>query len=208
MVAWEISRHPEWDRMYLAGLTAREISDLCHQKISTVHRHLRVREKYQEDFKETHYKELASRHPDRPSTQWRIRLNELNEFVVSNGRLPERNGNQHEISLYSWLSIQRASHYRGAMSPGKTYLLGSIPNWCGSSREEILQHNWMNNLNETADYVTNHKEMPRYKNFSDDREHKLGVWLHIQHQKRSQGTLSEARFRALERFIPGWRSRQ
>lgn len=41
MVGWDVSRHPEWDMMFTAGLTAREIADRCKQNIATVHLHLK-----------------------------------------------------------------------------------------------------------------------------------------------------------------------
>lgn len=36
-------------------------------------------------------------------------------------------------------------------------------------------------------------------------EHELGIWLHSQRQKARRGELDEARARALDEAVPGWR---
>lgn len=61
MVGWDVSRHPEWDMMYAAGLTVREIADRCHQNCSTIHLHFRVREKYEPGFHARHEAALKAR---------------------------------------------------------------------------------------------------------------------------------------------------
>lgn len=61
-----MSRHPEWDMMYAAGLTVREIADHCHCNVATIHLHLQVREKYTPGLHTTHAAALARRDPDPP----------------------------------------------------------------------------------------------------------------------------------------------
>lgn len=100
MVGWEVSRHPEWDMMYTAGLTVREICDLCHQVPATVHLHVRVREKYEPGYQAKHEAALNERGPSRPTTQWRRRLAELADFYAANGRLPTTTGDHAECSLH------------------------------------------------------------------------------------------------------------
>lgn len=210
MVAWEVSRHPEWDQMFLAGLTAKEIADLCHQNVATVHAHMHAREKYQPGFNETHQKALFARHPDRPSTAWKIRLNELRGFVNEHGRLPEAEQatTPSEVALCTWLLKQRHSFSRNDMSPGKIHLLDSLPGWRAESHTEMLERRWMDTLNETVAFVALHGEIPRYKLFADEQERRLGVWLHNQRQSLMTGKLSEARSEALQQAMPGWRSRR
>jgi len=59
--------------MHLAGLTAREIADLCHRGAATVHYHLQRREHYEPGFRGKHEAALAVRGKNRPSTIWRRR---------------------------------------------------------------------------------------------------------------------------------------
>lgn len=62
-VGWETSRHPEWEIMYGAGLTVREIAERVGHARSTVHRHLQVREFYIPGLRATHEEALAKRPP-------------------------------------------------------------------------------------------------------------------------------------------------
>ena len=68
LAGWEVSGHPEWEMMYAAGLTVREIADRCRQKRNTVHLHLHVREQYQPGLRATHEAALAARDSDSPTT--------------------------------------------------------------------------------------------------------------------------------------------
>lgn len=96
MVSWKVSRHPEWDQMHLAGLTARDIADLCHRGAATVHYHLQRREHYEPGFRSKHEAALAARGKNRPSTIWRRRAKELAAFQSENGRLPRTTGSRTE----------------------------------------------------------------------------------------------------------------
>ncbi|MGP5391716.1 hypothetical protein [Glutamicibacter arilaitensis] len=49
--------------------------------------------------------------------------------------------------------------------------------------------------------------MPRYKNYSTEAERVLGVWLHIQHQKRAAGTLPPWRLKMMDNAFPHWQCR-
>ena len=208
MTGWEDSRHPEWDLMYSAGLTAREIADLCAHNISTVHFHLRRREQYEPGFQSKHFEALKSRHPDRPTTQWRKQLNLLKEFINENGRLPISKATPEEARLQSWLVNQQRSYARGEMSPGKIFLLDSVFEWRATAHRDVLARHWLDRLQMVASYVSQVGQFPRYRNYTTELEHTLGVWLHIQHQNRSQKKLPEERLTKLNETIPGWRSHQ
>lgn len=207
MASWNISRHPEWDQMYLAGLTAREIAEYCHVNLATVHLHLKKRAKYQPDFRVLHENALALRHPDRPTFHWKSRLGQVKKFIVNNKRYPCSSGESLERTLFLWLARQRRSYKSGEMSPGKTYLLSQLPDWESFISEDYLEEKWQSSLNELAEYVHRFNALPRYHNYSSAVEHHLGVWLHNQHQKRSKGLLPKNRMAALEIIYPGWRSR-
>src|SRR5690606_30275259 len=137
-----VSRHPEWDLMYTAGLTAREIADLCHKNVATVHQHLKNRQKYQEDFEARHQAALTRRHPDRPSTRWRMQLQNLIHFVEKNGRLPRNSGDCSELTLHYWRLRQVRSYLNNQMSPSKVFLLTSIPNWNIDLKRAAQNQNW------------------------------------------------------------------
>lgn len=206
MAGWEVSRHPEWDLMYAAGLTVREIADRCTQKRNTVHLHLQVREQYQPGLRATHDAAFAVRDPDSPTPVWRRRLKEAQDFLAIHGRLPHHDGDPVEASLYTWISTQRRAHNRGTLSTPKIVLLGSIPGWDASNRQRELDQQWLTRLDQFKDYTVTTGHLPRYKNYATEHEHTLGVWLHVQHQKRAEKTLRPSRLEALDLAHPAWRS--
>ena len=206
MAGWEVSRHPEWDLMYEAGLTVREIADRCAQKRNTVHLHLQVREHYQPGLRATHEAALAAREPDRPTTGWRRRLKEAQDFLAVHGRFPHHDGDTIEQSLNTWISEQRRAYHRGKLSTPKIVLLGSLPGWDTSSRQPELDQQWDARLTQFKDHLAATGQLPRYKNYETEHEHTLGVWLHVQHQKRSENTLQPWRLQALNTAHPGWHS--
>lgn len=207
MTGWEVSRHPEWDMMYKAGLTVREIADRCHQNVATVHSHLKVREKYQPGLRASHEAALRDREPDRPSTKWRKCLEEVLRFQSTYGRLPMSGGDSHEQRMFRWIATQRRAFNQGRMSKAKEALLDSLPGWSIDTHQQELDERWRVKLLDLQDYVSEFGTMPRYKNFASKREHTLGVWLHNQHQRRTEQKLQKWRLEALNVAIPGWTSK-
>lgn len=207
MVAWRVSRHPEWDLMYLAGLTAREIADRCHKGVATVHLHLRMREKYEPGFEEKHRTALAARGPNRPTTKWRNRVIEANDFYARMGHLPASNGGPAERSLHAWLAEQRRQFHRGLLPEAKFVLLAGLKGWDEEPRQ-YLDEVWRTKLANLIEFIEQNGRIPQYRNYSSEREHVLGVWLHNQHQRRSANTLKKWRLEELNNAWPDWRSRR
>lgn len=207
MTGWHVSRHPEWDMMYAAGLTVREISDRCHQIVATVHLHLQVREEYSPGLLATHEAALARRDPDRPTTSWRRRLDEVLEFHATNQQLPSSQGQAQEKSLAQWVASQRISYQKGKMGAAKIILLDRLPNWNVNQHQQRLDETWKAKLAAVVDYVKVTGSLPRYRNYATEHERSLGVWLHNQHQKRTKGHLTEWRKDALDKAVPSWHRR-
>ncbi|WP_343320519.1 helicase associated domain-containing protein (plasmid) [Arthrobacter sp. TMP15] len=201
-----MSRHPEWDMMYAAGLTVREISDRCQKKRNTVHLHLQTREKHQPGLRAQHETALDLRGSDRPTTGWRRKLKETQEFLTTHGRLPHYDGDQTEKSLHTWVSEQRRAHHRGELSAPKIVLLGSLPNWDVPTRQAELDQHWQSRFNQLKEHISATGQLPRYRAYATEEEHTLGVWLHVQHQKRTENTLEKSRLNTLDTAIPHWRS--
>ncbi|MDJ0315775.1 helicase associated domain-containing protein [Arthrobacter antibioticus] len=185
MAGWEVSRHPEWDMMYAAGLTVREISDRCQKKRNTVHLHLQTREKHQLGLRAQHETALALRGSD-----W----------------LPHYDGNQTEKSLHTWVSEQQRAYHRGELSAPKIVLMGSLPNWDVPIRPLELEQHWQSRFNQIKEHISATGQLPRYRAYATEEEHTLGVWLHIQRQKRTEKTLEKSRLNTLNTAIPHWRS--
>ena len=207
MAGWEMSRHPEWDMMYETGLTVREIADRCQRRCNTVQRHLQVRELHEPGLRASHDAALKAREPNYPTTGWRRRLKEAQEFIALHGRLPNTGGDQTEQSLHNWIKGQRLAFNRGDMSKAKLVLLESLPGWNTATRERELDQQWHTRFSQFKDYIAATGQLPRHKNYETGHEHTLGVWLHIQHQKRIENKLRPWRLEALESALPDWRSR-
>lgn len=207
MVGWDVSRHPEWDMMYEAGLTIREISNWCHQNYSTVHLHLQVREKYSPGLRERHEKALDERGPNLPTTKWRNRLTEAVNFYRQNSRLPTASQEPVEQALFIWVCHQRRLFERGEMPLSKRVLLEELPGWDQNARQLQLDQMWISRLHEFQDFIYAYGRMPRYRNHSSELERRLGVWIHNQLQRKSQGNLADWRIEALDKVESGWKSR-
>ena len=193
--------------MYAAGLTVREIADRCHAHVATIHLHLRVREKHAPGLHAVHAVALADRDPDRPSTRWRQRLSEVLAFQETHHRLPSSTAAGVEFSLAQWVALQRNAYRKGGMSAGKIVLLDQLEDWTVDVPQQRRDEHWKGMLDAVSAYVASTGQMPRYKTYVSEHEHRLGVWLHRQHQARTENTLPSWRLATLNGAVPGWRSR-
>lgn len=192
--------------MYAAGLTIREISIWCQQTYSTVHLHLRVREKYSPGLRMRHEKAFGERGPGVPNTKWRNSLATAVDFYQANSRLPTASDEPVEQSLHLWISVQRRTFERGDLPLSKKVLLEALPGWNQNAHQLRLDRLWDSHLQEFQDFVNTHGRMPRYRNHSSELERRLGVWLHNQYQRKSQRKLAIWRIEALNAAVPGWKS--
>lgn len=193
--------------MYATGLTVREIADRCHANVATVHLHLRVREKHAPGLNAAHAGALAERDPDRPSTRWRQRLADVLAFQDTHHRLPNSTAEGGEFSLAQWVALQRNAYRRGGMSAAKIVLLEQLDVWKVDVSQQRREEHWRNMLEAVSAYVASTGQLPRYKTYASEDEHRLGVWLHHQHQARAENTLLSWRLAALNEAVPGWSSR-
>lgn len=193
--------------IFTAGLTAREIADRCKQKIATVHRHLKNREKYDPDFYTKHVKALEARGPHRVNTKWRRRVKEAQDFYTTHRRLPLRTGDSSEHSLALWIAEQRRLYERNELPKAKLVLLEPLPGWNVNSQKQEIEMRWRNKLVMFIDFVATEHHMPKYRTYATPEEHTLGVWLHNQHQRRTESRLDLWKLEALNEEVPGWRSR-
>lgn len=166
--------------MYAVGMTVREIADRCHANVATIHLHLRVREKHAPGLHATHAAALADRDPDRPSTRWRQRLTEVLTFQKTHHRLPSSTAEEVEYSLAQWGALQRNAYRKGGMSTAKIVLLDQLEGWTVDVPQQRRDEHWRNMLNAVRAYVASTGQMPRYKTYATEHEHRLGVkrpWL-------------------------------
>ncbi|MGX1592574.1 hypothetical protein ACWICO_15785 [Glutamicibacter sp. NPDC055491] len=207
MVSWKVSRHPEWDQMHLASLTAREITDLCHRGAATIHYHLQRREHYEPGFRGKHEAALAVRGPDRPTVRWRKKLAEVLEFQKTHSRLPHHDGEEAESRMHRWVLEQRRAHRNNSMSIPKSVLLEDLTGWNIDVHQQELDEAWRARLTSLIEFAATYHRTPRYQNYSSEAERILGVWLHVQHQRRAEGTMLPWRLEMMDTAFLHWQSR-
>lgn len=112
-----------------------------------------------------------------------------------------------ERSLAQWVALQRNAYRKGGMSAAKIVLLDQLGGWKVDVAQQRRDEHWKEMLEAVRVFVTATAQMPRYKTYASEHEHRLGVWLHRQHQARAESTLPSWRLTALNEAVPGWRSR-
>lgn len=207
MAGWEVSRHPEWDMMYAAGLTAREIADRCHQNVATIHVHFQARERYAPGTRAKHEDALAARGADRPTIRWRKKLAQVLDFQKIHSRLPHYDGDEAERQLHRWVLEQRRAYRNKSMSTPKIVLLEELCGWNIDVRQQELDEAWRSRLTSLIEFAATYHRTPRYQSYSSEAERVLGVWLHVQHQKRAEGTMMPWRLEMMDDAFNNWQSR-
>jgi len=81
-----VAEHEEWETMYAPGLSVVRIAALCHAPVSTVRHYLQVAVNRNADLGQDHQANQPD--PQRPSLEWRNKLDELEAFLAANGRFP------------------------------------------------------------------------------------------------------------------------
>lgn len=204
-MAQSFSLHPSWDRMYMSGMTVREIADYTGQPRSTVHRHLQVRESLVEDLRAVHDAAREALGPDWPSTRWQHSYKATQDFYATHGRLPA-DSEVAEHDMAQWIGTQRTLHRSGHLPDVKITLMDMLPGWDAAAPRTTLDDNWRARLSQLQAFVTETGHLPHYRKHVSEHEHVLGVWLHTQHQRRAEGRLLPWRLEALDAAVPGWHS--
>lgn len=208
MVRWEVSRHPEWDMMYAAGLSAGEISRAVRAPRSTMQQHMVMREIYEPGTRGRHLAAVAARARPLASLHWLGRLEEAREFVAEHGRFPTATDTAAR-PLAAWLQAQRKARTAGGLTAEKLGALDSLGPWKTMAGQAAKDAHWRDRLHDLQIGVATHGRCPRYRRHTDEAEHTLGVWLHIQTQHRANETLPPWRLTALDTAFPhGWHSHE
>lgn len=84
--------------------------------------------------------------------------------------------------------------------------LDRLGDWRATPQQRTRDEQWKSRLQGLVAFVQRTGKLPRYRKYTTEREHTIGVWLHIQSQQRSRGELLLWRQRALDQAIPGWHS--
>jgi hypothetical protein len=132
---------------------------------------------------------------------FRFGFDRLGDFVGSSGhaRVPRSFLDHSGYRLGEWVKKIRSDYFAGRLSAERASALEALPGWSWDPRED----RFCQGLARLRVYVTRngHSRVPA--TYIDETEFKLGNWVTIQHQNKSQGKLTQERIDILQ-SLPSW----
>lgn len=198
--------NPEWVLMYRRGLTRSQIANLVEAPASKVGYHLTVARGLDPGLVAEHEGAARRKPAPRVTSRGIQSMNELIDFVTSQGRYPSYSAaSPEERTLAIWLQRRRRNAAAGTLAPAFREGLRALPGWATNTRALTDESRWQKRLAALIAYRAAGEDWPRHKKTDTEEEHSLGVWLHTQRFKQARGELDQSRTTALDDTVPGWR---
>lgn len=201
-------------RMYRQGVSGGSIARLCEGDPLEVLKTLAAARRQDPTLEPEHLANLAryareveeSMAVERSFTpSWRRRIEELEAYVRTHGRMPRQTGGDaQETGLGRWLHAQRSKVGKGTLDTRQRAALDAIGDWDSATRPQREASRFPDQLRSLAAFRAKHRRWPTYRNREDDNECRLGTWLHTVRQAAREGRLPEGARQALDRYTPGW----
>ncbi|WP_396125304.1 helicase associated domain-containing protein [Arthrobacter sp. CJ23] len=197
----------EWELMYRRGLTQTQIADLCSVPKQDVNRAIGWSKRRDVSVEQEH---LVSRPtPTQEDTGltplWLGRRDELADFMSREGRTPSSaSAEAAERAIARWVSAQRTAARRGMLMAAQRKSLDAIGRWQEFSIVFRNAAAWDLRVQHLVAYWSEQQRWPSCKTYVNEAERSLGIWLHVQRQRVSQGTLADTRRMSLDEATPGW----
>jgi len=99
-----------------------------------------------------------------------------------------------------WLSGRRREAAEGSLDPAYRDGLARVAGWMDNRREVEDEARWHDRLAQLVDFREEGNDWPRHHDIDSDREHTLGVWIHIQRYKRRRGELDPLKVKLAHRI--------
>lgn len=93
------------------------------------------------------------------------------------------------------------------LSIPKSVLLEDLTGWNIDVHQQELDEAWRARLTSLIEFAATYHRTPRYQNYSSEAERILGVRLHVQHQRRAEGTMLPWRLEMMDTAFLHWQSR-
>ncbi|MGB8390262.1 helicase associated domain-containing protein, partial [Mycobacterium sp.] len=136
---------------------------------------------------------------DTRAEQWEEGFHQLLDYVECHGhaRVPQ-SYSLDGYKLGQWVGVQRANRTKGTLAAGRQRRLEDLPGWTWDPKAD----QWEQGFSRLLDYVERHghARVPRSCTVAGYR---LGVWINIQRNNHSNGTLAADRKCRLQ-DLPGW----
>lgn len=191
--------------MYRLGLSRRRIAALVGAEPATVGYHLIIARRRDPNLQVAHLAAAGSGRAPSPAAL--ARMEEVITWVEAEGRFPRDSSNhKHERSMARWFSARRSEVAHGGLHVAYRKGLDRVPGWESGSRAAADEARWRHRLADLVEFRSEGNDWPRHKEYSSEREHALGVWLHSQRQKRRRGELDADKIKLLDDVVPGWQT--
>ena len=105
-----------------------------------------------------------------------------------------------------WLADRRREAADDTLHPAYRGGLAGISGWSIGPRAAADEARWHDHLAQLSNFRAEGNDWPRHHDYTSDREHALGVWIHSQRQKRRRGELDTEKIRLLHDTVPGWQT--
>lgn len=146
-----MAKPEEWEMIYARGLSVPRIAALCHAPANTVRHYLQAAVKRNAGLGQDHQANQPD--PQRPSLEWRNKLDELEAFLTANGRFPWTSLSAPEVErrLGKWIVWQRRAHHGGTLSDGQVNALDRLGDWTTPERKHANDRHWHHQLTALED---------------------------------------------------------
>ncbi|WP_211880037.1 helicase associated domain-containing protein [Pseudarthrobacter albicanus] len=202
----------EWVLMYRLGLGRARIAALVRVPPAAVGYHLGIARRRDPGLEAEHQAAAGTAKSPGPSPRnlarmGLARMEEVIAWASARGRLPEgRSGDRGERSMARWLSARRREAAAGTLDPAYSDGLVRVPGWLENRREAADEARWHHRLARLVAFRQEGNDWPRHHHCDSDLEHELGVWIHVQRDKRRRGKLDPVKAKLLDDAVPGWRA--
>jgi hypothetical protein len=195
----------EWVLMYRLGLSRQRIADLVRAEPATVGYHLVIARRQDPGLEPAH--QAATVTKAGPSPAVLARMEEVIAWITAEVRLPrDRSEDEGERSMARWLSDRRREAANGTLSPAYRNGLARVPGWAGNPRAAADEGRWHDRLAQLAAHRKEGNDWPRHQDYTSEREHTLGVWIHVQRYKNRRDELDPVKVKLLDSAVPGWQT--
>lgn len=112
----------------------------------------------------------------------------------------------YHLVIARWLAGRRREAAQGILNPAYRDGLAQVPDWAGNHRTAADEARWHDRLAGLVDFRQEGNDSgPRHHDYDSEREHTLGVWIHIQRYKRRRGQLNPVKLKLLDERSPDGR---
>lgn len=150
--------NPELVLMYRRGLSRARIADLVGVPASKVGYHLTVARSLDTELSKEHEASTLRKNGAAVSPRGIERMNDLIEFVSSQGRYPSYRGmSPEERTLSVWLQRRRRNAAAGTLARTFNEGLQSLPGWETKTRTVADESRWQERFSELAERHACHR---------------------------------------------------